>query len=62
MKNLQLFPHRQQTIDQAAFAFTPLLLALIKTKRSTLHTDFGCLVVQYQNITEIHAPRGVHIQ
>ena len=38
MKNLQLTPHRQQTIDKAAFAFDPLLLALIKTKSATIQS------------------------
>jgi len=48
MKNLQLTPHRQQTIDKAAFAFDPLLIALIKTKSATIHADFGSIVEQKQ--------------
>ena len=38
MKYLQFTPHRQQTIDKAAFDFDPLLIALIKTKNATIQS------------------------
>ena len=49
MKNLQLTPHRQQTIDKAAFAFDPLLIALIKIKSATIHAYFGSIIEQKYN-------------
>ena len=33
-----------------------------KTESSTIHADWGSIVEQNKNITEINTPKGVHIQ